>query len=281
MKTPHSKKRPRRRASKAGLPDIPAIDLPPAIFIGEKAKKAIEQLEEQYLQKGDSAIEQLTEAAIAALSTLHTIATLHADESAALGFLQALKRGIRMFDYRMPVKNEKYGYAAPVFRELAKRTANWPGLLSVDRDVQHANQQIIKILQLGKCAELNYQKKQWTRNTPEVRVALNLLKMRALGLSLNKRTDPADPESYWFDDSDFQSLAPLSRVNYKGWFNAFEKLFLQYYGTDFENHKDFSHYWKNAVYKHESKARALIRRDIKKNIKQAFRSLAPKPYPVC
>jgi hypothetical protein len=48
------------------------------------------------------------------------------------------------------------------------------------------------------------------------------------------------------------------------------------YGKDFENHEDFSGYWKNNAFKDYPKARAKIRSAIKKQIKQAFRSIAPK-----
>ena len=69
-------------------------------------------------------------------------------------------------------------------------------------------------------------------------------------------------------------------------------MFLGLYGKDFENHKEFSGYWNGRVFKEDvpgkpgqlcllKNARALIRRDIKKRIQQAFRSIAPKSPPVC
>ena len=82
-----------------------------------------------------------------------------------------------------------------------------------------------------------------------------------------------------------KTLQPLSRRNFLEWWKIGEPAFIHYYGKDFENHKEFSSYWNRNAYKEEAEAgtgmlvlnaRALIRRDIKKQIKQAFRSIAPK-----
>ena len=77
------------------------------------------------------------------------------------------------------------------------------------------------------------------------------------------------------------TLKPLSRQNFLEWWKLGEPIFIHLYGKEFENRKEFSGYWKNSVYQGQSKARALIRRDIKKRIQQAFRSIAPKSPPVC
>jgi len=127
----------------------------------------------------------------------------------------------------------------------------------------------------------------------EVRVALNLLEHREYMLRRNKRIDPYDPEDgrFFYDDSKFKRLGPLTRANYRVWWKKFEMIFLGLYGKDFENHKEFAGYWSGNAYKENEpgnpgtkclvqNARALIRRDIKKRIQQAFRSIAPKSPPV-
>ena len=73
-----------------------------------------------------------------------------------------------------------------------------------------------------------------------------------------------------------KSLYPLSRQNYGDWSKASWPLFESRYGKDFENRKCFSEYWRSLTYKGKKNARALIRDAIKKKIKQAFRSIAPK-----
>jgi hypothetical protein len=263
------------------------IGLPTAIRTGQPAHAAIEKLVNGYLSKGelrkdDYCLRELQAIAIEALSGLYEIASLHNDEKAARGFVGSLARGIFLFSHGIPFKNQESGFTHPVFRKLAKKEFSWPGFLSVDRDQQAANQEIIALLGLGENAPLNYKQKQWTRKTVEVRVALNLLEHRQYLLRLNKRIDPYDPEDgrYFYDDSQFKRLGPLTRTNYAVWWKKFEPMFLGLYGKDFENHKEFSGYWKNSVYQGQTNASALIRRDIKKRIQQAFRSIAPKSPPV-
>ncbi|MGA2869883.1 MAG: hypothetical protein ABSF34_12090 [Verrucomicrobiota bacterium] len=88
-----------------------------------------------------------------------------------------------------------------------------------------------------------------------------------------------------------KTLKPLNRQNYSDWFKASWPYFLMRYGDDFENRKCFSHYWKSGAFKETDpenlskrrltkSARGDIRHAIKKQIKQAFRSIAPKSVPV-
>ena len=82
-------------------------------------------------------------------------------------------------------------------------------------------------------------------------------------------------------EREVRSLPALNRGNHKDWWKAAEPLFHSLYGSggdgwDFEDQEEFARYSKSAAYKDKSHARALIRRDIKRNIKQAFRSIAPK-----
>lgn len=267
---------------------VQVISLPKAIRIGQPAHEAVEKLVTGYLSKGelrkdDFCLRELTAIARETLSGLYQIASSNNDSKAAIAFVDALLHGIHLFSDGIPFKVQKPGYTLPVFRKLAEKCSAWPGVLSVDHDQLEANKNIIALLRLGEKAPLNFKKKQWTRKTAEVRVALTLLEHRQFLLCRNERFDPYDPEDgrYFYDDSKFDRLGPLTRANYAVWWKKFESMFLGLYGKDFENHKEFSGYWKNSVYRGQPKARALIRRDIKKRIQQAFRSIAPKSPTVC
>jgi|GEM_PF-2480569 len=292
----HKKALNRKDLIRLGI--IQEIALPEAIRIGQSAHLAIEKLLKGYLSKGelqkdDYCLRELEAITIEALGGLYEIASLQNDEKAAIGFVHALVRGICLFSDGIPFKVQQSGYRHPVFRKLAEKTSSWPGVLSVDHDQLEANKKIIALLRLGENAPLNFKQKQWTRKTVEVRVALNLLEHREYLLGRNKIIDPYDPEDgrYFYDDSKFKRLGPLTRANYAVWWKKFEPMFLGLYGKDFENHKDFSGYWCGDAYKEDvpgkpgqtclvRNARALIRRDIKKRIQQAFRSIAPKSPPV-
>jgi hypothetical protein len=73
-----------------------------------------------------------------------------------------------------------------------------------------------------------------------------------------------------------RDLKTLTRENYEKWWSFAEPLFLMYYGSDFENHEAFRRYGTGATYKKipESDRRGRIRSDIKRRIKQAFKSIA-------
>ena len=264
------------------------VELPTAIRTGQPAHEAIEKLVTGYLSKGELrkdelCLRELTAIARETLNGLYQIASSKNDDIAATAFVHALLRGIHLFSNGIPFKAQQPGYTLPVFRKLAEKTSVWPGLLSVDHDQLEANKNIISLLRLGENAPLNFKKKQWTRKTAEVRVALNLLNHRQYLLQRNRTIDPYDREDgeFFYDDAKFKRLGPLTRKNYTVWWKRFEPMFLGLYGKDFENHKEFAGYWKNSVYRDQSNARSLIRRDIKKRIQQAFRSIAPKSPSVC
>jgi hypothetical protein len=198
------------------------------------------------------------------------------------------------------------------FELIARKKSVWPGLLSCDADLNKRNKQLLARLKLGTEAGLNYSGRQWTRDTPETSGALKLWgivkvyreawqnhkvqaklireywekRNRELGRPTRFRPRPRPlainaeraKESRLHEQSQklARNLQPLDRTNYKQWFEAAMPEFINVYGEDFENRKLFAGYWKNAAYKDEPMARALIRRDIKKKIQQAFRSIAPK-----
>ena len=199
-----------------------------------------------------------------------------------------------------------------IFEPIARETTIWPGLLTCDADIKKRNNKLLLRLNLGTASGLNYSGRQWTRDTPETSVALKLYGIvkvyreawqrrkeqqkliREHWKTINKRlgrppsfrpqpkplivNDKLAEEFNRRDQSGklASKLQPLDRTNYKQWFEAALPEFVNFYGTDFENRKLFARYWENAAYRDEPKARALIRRDIKKNIQQAFRSIAPR-----
>lgn len=183
-------------------------------------------------------------------------------------------------------------------RDFARRAWVWPGLLSRDADLVKDNEELVS--QLGLAVEVGASisgkgKRMWSRQTREVVVALRLLnivarcrmearfKQTTRTRSANKQ--PQNPffaawersHPWWTQTEKLaQKLPSLDRKNYPAWFKAAEPAFVHFYGEAFENHQSFAHYWKNVVYADQPNARALIRRDIKRRIKQAFCSIAPK-----
>lgn len=75
-----------------------------------------------------------------------------------------------------------------------------------------------------------------------------------------------------------RGLKPLDSSNYVDWWKAAEPLFLQRWGGEFQDHAVFKN-WNSAAYEvgrlrpHET-ARSAKRRDIKRALKQGFKSLA-------
>lgn len=203
-------------------------------------------------------------------------------------------------------------YRARPLESIAKKKTIWPGFLTCDADIRDRNEALVRRLKLGCESGLNYSGRQWTRKTPETAVALKLWgivkvhreawlrrkhnariirdywtkRNKELGRPVNFRP-PLPPvvvdakRAAQIERSKqaiklARKLPSLSRANYKDWFTAALPEFINLYGEDFENRKLFAAYWKNKAFKDELKARALIRREIKSKIRQAFRSIAPK-----
>jgi hypothetical protein len=201
----------------------------------------------------------------------------------------------------------------PALENIAHKTSIWPGFLSCDRDIKKRNEKLVRKLALGRLTGLNYSGKQWSRETPEVSVALKLWGIinvyreewqtrderakhhkkvweqfnKRIGRPANYRPPPrplviSEKHAAEFKRRDesrhmARNLRPLDRNNYKEWFQAALPEFINFYGEDFENRKLFHSYWQHAAYKSEPNARALIRRAIKTKLQQAFCSIAPKP----
>jgi hypothetical protein len=227
----------------------------------------------------------------------------------------AAKKLHNIFAAYVPQFDELCHTHPEIFEPMARKTTHWPAEISRHSDTKKRNEELIALLNLGADSGLNLDGKQWSIKTPEVKAALscygiidlyrqdylpeNIRRFRAQIRRLNKqlnrpknyRPPPMKPiplppemaaklarenglvnESRQFS----KNLKPLNRQNYKEWFKASWPFFRMRYGDDFENRKCFDHYWKSPAYKNKSDARGLIRDAIKKKIKQAFRSIAPK-----
>ena len=185
-----------------------------------------------------------------------------------------------------------------IFRPIARHQVYWPSMTGWGADVERMNRALMKMLNLSDAAPLNTardgRKSFSILESPETRIACNLwgavefFRREEQGIYSD---DPAcslvmpdlpnihDVRKLGLTDDHIKklkSLHPLSRKNFSEWWKLGEPAFIHRYGHDFENHKDFSGYWKNAAFKDDPKARAKIRSAIKKQIKQAFRSIAPK-----
>jgi len=169
-------------------------------------------------------------------------------------------------------------YAAPkYFQQIAQEDFLWPGYLSDHPDVEKEQKKgLFSKLHLGEKCPIRVKGKKFSLDTLETRIAFQLWGKIEF---VRKDENTLLPINWAILEKikyDAAKLTPLSRENYRLWWKVGEKLFLLVYGEQFENDKSFTHYWKNAAYKDEQNARALIRRDIKKKIQQGFRSIAVK-----
>jgi hypothetical protein len=232
-----------------------------------RAMRAVEELKGRYKRGDAGSVRRLMGVARNCLQFLDVKAAA-GDGIALSAFVGLLIEGVQALyglQHRQP----------ELSRELAGRRQCWPGFLTVDRDWRRWNEKMVGLLGVGEKVPLNFAGKSWTRRTPEVRVALELLEsLRVLA--------GAPRGSGWGGGAEAaakalklrKGLAPLCRANYALWWKAAEPLFVREYGPTFEDRKEFAHYWRSAAYRGQKNARALIRRDIKAKIKQAFRSVA-------
>lgn len=186
-------------------------------------------------------------------------------------------------------------------RDFARRKWVWPGLLSRDADLVKDNETLVEQLGLASEVGVNFSGKMWTRKTTAVAVALrllNIVNLYRIQFQGEKRKpirsgdkQPADfvntPYAEWEQshpgwrqaDKLAQKLPPLDRKTYTDWFKAAEPILIQLYGKEFEDHPCFARYQNKAgqfSVKESKKERGLVRREIKKAIRQAFKSIAPK-----
>ena len=238
----------------------------------ERMRAAVDVLTEGYLAGRQRCLKELMWQGWALVSRLATLAE-SGDREAAIALLFVLRHGVRRLE-RLTESHPDHLVMS------AKLLDKWPGFLTVDHDQERKNGEMIARLELGRWMGINYEGKMWSRETPEVAVALELWS------SVNSLQD--DGPGVLFEKGVWESapyvkaralaakLQPLSRANYVEWWRAAEPVFVAEWGPAFEERKEFKHYWRNAAYRGERNARALIRRDIKAKIKQAFRTIAPK-----
>lgn len=188
-----------------------------------------------------------------------------------------------------------------LYRQIAMHQLYWPSMTGWGSDVERTNKELMVDLNLGEAAPLN--------TARHGRKSFSILENTATSIACKLwgavefyRRDVLDEREVFSGDpvcslimpclpgfgdarkigltdehiKKLWTLQPLSRRNFLEWWKLGEPIFIHLYGKNFENHKEFSGYWKNSVYRCQSNARALIRRDIKKRIQQAFRSIAPK-----
>jgi len=190
-------------------------------------------------------------------------------------------------------------YTRPdLFRPIARQQLHWPSLTGWDADSEKINKELMTMLNLSENAPLNTardgRKSFSILENPPTGIAYSLWRVieffrreeqgiysgdPACALVMPDLPDIHNPRKLGLTDEHLETLKtlqPLSRQNYLEWWKLGEPAFISHYGNDFENHKEFSGYWKNEAFKDDSKARAKIRSAIKKQIKQAFRSIAPK-----
>jgi len=177
-----------------------------------------------------------------------------------------------------------------VFKPIARPNVSWPGFVTIDADFKAQNAILIDKLNLGSGAGLNYAKRQWSRKTTAVNVALHLHSIvkseRACWLEIGGPPDSLENlnaqsrlSAEWYNQV-ASKLKPLNRVNFKQWFEAAWPFFIVRYGEEFQSHRQFAGFWSNAdalSTKESKKPRGLMRREIKKAIRQAFEQIAVQP----
>jgi len=165
-----------------------------------------------------------------------------------------------------------------LFRPVAREEYSWPALVGPHADLGRASEDLARLIELGAEVSLGVRGK-WSVQTAETRITFQLWQY----LENFRRNS----EHSWFPPVPFEdeliaackTLPALSRDTYKEWWKLSERVFLHISGPDFENDERFRDYWpprggKSAVYRGVKDPRAMIRRDIKAKIKQAFRSVA-------
>ena len=180
------------------------------------------------------------------------------------------------------------GQSPDLFKPIAETEWCWPMNTTTHPSCWPALKDYLSKLHLGEKCNLSLggqKRRTWSPETRETYIALNLwqtLNHLRQGRRAFGDTVTSDAERAWWDAlaAKARTLAPLDRTNYRQWWAVVQPLFYRRFGLKFEDHPDFKTYWDNTEYgekgaKLSRDARALIRRDIKAQIKQSLRSLAP------
>jgi hypothetical protein len=142
------------------------------------------------------------------------------------------------------------------YGKLISKCATWPAFVSAEKEIQKAQHDFAVRFGLGADAPLNYRgKKQWSRNTPEVRAALMLIEV-----AKNHR----------------MKLPPLNRENSRRFWRQIKPMFISIYGKNFETHPAFAKGYNTKVGGDGLKRSTWVRKVITSNMAQAFRSIARK-----
>lgn len=240
--------------------------------LARQGERVADGLAEAYVAGNTWGLKELRWVAHGLVARLATLAEC-GDPEAANVLVFVVRHGVRRLDSLADAQPN-------LLRINAGLLDKWPGFLCLNREEERKNKERIRRLGVGSWMGINYEGKTWSAQTAEVKVALELegdvgrIRHGRVNGELAKRMGAVEPpESAW---ALADGLRPLSRENYGKWWKAAEPLFMQKYGPAFEDRPEFKHYWRNAVYRDERNARALIRRDIKAKIKQAFRTIAAK-----
>lgn len=166
-----------------------------------------------------------------------------------------------------------------LFGPLAEDAAVMPGFASVDANDNKEQERLKAKLRLGTKAKHNVKGKQADRDNPEVNAALNLYYTL-----LQMQGDPSYPkgscsEFYRQAQKAAKKLHPLTRGNSAQWWKVAKNLLVDEYGERYEQSPTWAKYQNRFVI--DGKKRVpwkpdRIRKEIKKKIKQAFRSIAPR-----
>lgn len=215
----------------------------------EQNAKTLLKISKSLAKNPPDEIERLRFQAANALLQLRELAKT---DAAALEVLATeLQFHVRAMNKDAQAKPEHY-------RQLTRKCATWPGSISADKEIQRTQELLVKQLQLGTDTPLNYSGRQWSRRTPEIRAALYLIDC------LQRQR---------------VKLPPLSRATALEWWKASQDLFYSIHGKDFEQHQNFSSYWK-LKFENQGDAsnsqKTWIRKTIKDKMRQAFVSIARK-----
>lgn len=171
-------------------------------------------------------------------------------------------------------------FAAPQnFQKIAETSIEWPGFLSDHPEAEKTQKgYLFPKLHLGEKSGIKLKGKPFSLHTPATRIAFELW-----GKLMFYRHDksPAPPGKTTLDriKADAKKLPTLSSQNLDRWWKVAERMFQLIYGEDFEKHDQFAHWMGRAgemAVKEQKKERGLVRREIKKSIRQSFKSLAQK-----
>jgi hypothetical protein len=153
---------------------------------------------------------------------------------------------------------------AALFIPSAQCSITWPGYISIDRDVTRSEAGRLRALSVGTTTGFNYGgRKQWSRATPETKVALQLSAVLMRG---RKRA--------WEGAA---GLPEFTRATYRQYYKAAIPLLHQVYGVRFENHPIFARYRHHVSAKNPDSLRPDTKRRqmILTKLEQSFRTLAP------